>query len=151
MTIRRYRQEDCEALAELFYKTVHSVCEQDYTARQRWAWAQGREGLKARAAELAGQTTLVAQSDGEIVGFGSIDGTGYLDLLYVRYDFQGRGVATALCDELEKGFSVVETHASVTAKPFFERRGYTVIRPQEVIRCGVALKNFVMKKIKRVK
>jgi len=38
------------------------------------------------------------------------------------------------------------THASITAKLFFQHRGYHVVRKQEVIRHGVALTNFVMEK-----
>ena len=41
---------------------------------------------------------------------------------------------------------VISTHASITAKPFFEKRGYRVIREQQVERQGVALTNFVMER-----
>ncbi len=37
-------------------------------------------------------------------------------------------------------------HASLTARPFFEARGYEVIRDQRVLRRGVILTNFVMEK-----
>ena len=40
----------------------------------------------------------------------------------------------------------VTTHASITARPFFEARGYRVVRQQQVERQGVALTNFVMEK-----
>ena len=77
--------------------------------------------------------------------FGDIDETGYLDRLYVRADMQGEGVATAICDRLE---SIVEgtivTHASITAKPFFEKRGYAIVREQQVERRGILLTNYVM-------
>lgn len=32
------------------------------------------------------------------------------------------------------------------AKPFFQHRGYHVVKEQEVIRGGIALKNYVMEK-----
>ena len=75
-------------------------------------------------------------------------GDGYLDRLYVHRDHQGRGIATALCDSLEAGCGVpcFTTHASLTARPFFERRGYRVVRAQQVERRGVLLPNFVMEK-----
>ena len=38
------------------------------------------------------------------------------------------------------------THASVTAKPFFEKRGYRVVREQQVSRQGILLTNYVMEK-----
>ena len=40
----------------------------------------------------------------------------------------------------------VTTHASITARPFFEKRGYRVVKEQQVERHGVLLTNFVMEK-----
>ena len=67
--------------------------------------------------------------------------------MYVHADYQGRGIATAICNKLEQSVSgKIVTHASVTAKPFFEKRGYKVIKEQSVERHGVFLTNFVMEK-----
>lgn len=90
----------------------------------------------------------MAWLDGEVVGFADMDDTGYLDRLYVHPDHQGQGVATALCDALEgmPGVSTFQTHASITARPFFEKRGYRVVREQQVERRGVLLTNYVMEK-----
>ena len=92
--------------------------------------------------------TLVAVEGEQIVGFADMDETGYLDRLYVAADRQGQGIATALCDALEGASSapLFTTHASLTARPFFEKRGYRVVRAQEVERRGVRLRNFVMEK-----
>jgi putative acetyltransferase len=94
--------------------------------------------------------TLVAESGGMVVGFGDIDGD-YLDRLYVHRDWQGCGVATAIVVALERharerGQVRVVTHASITAKPFFERRGYQAQKEQQVERRGTLLTNFVMEK-----
>lgn len=43
----------------------------------------------------------------------------------------------------------VVTHASVTAMPFFELRGYAVLKEQQVERKGLLLTNFVMEKTLR--
>jgi len=77
-----------------------------------------------------------------------MDNTGYLDRLYIHKDYQGQGIATALCNRLEADFPAgpVTTHAFITAKPFFESRGYRVIKEQQVERKGVILTNYVMKK-----
>ena len=85
-----------------------------------------------------------------IVGFADMDGSGYLDRLYVHRDFQRRGVASALCDALEAASAAetFTTHASRTARPFFECRGWRVVREQTVLRRGVALNNFVMEKFR---
>lgn len=146
LKIRRYKNTDCETLSELFYETVHSVNAKDYTTEQLFAWAKDCEQLNSRRNDLFQQYTLIAESDREIVGFGSIDKYGYLDLLFVHKDFQNRGIATTLCNELEKGFDRIKTYASITAKPFFEKRGYKVIKEQHVDRSGVSLKNYEMYK-----
>lgn len=144
MIIRTYKNADCDALAELFYETVHTVNANDYTPAQLSAWAKDCDSLKVRRKDLSIQKTLIAEQNSVIIGFGSIDKLGCLDLLFVHKDFQRQGVATAICNELEKGFAVIKTYASVTAKPFFEKRGYVAIKAQEVERLGVKFKNFVM-------
>ena len=134
-------------VSNLFYNTVHSVNAADYSAEQLDAWAREPNQLTAKREVLLEQLTLVAEIDGDIVGFGSIDKFGYLDLLYVHKDYQRQGIAAALCDELEEGFGTITTYASITARPFFEKRGYVVVKSQQVERFGVILKNFEMKKI----
>ena len=42
--------------------------------------------------------------------------------------------------------SEIPPESVITAKLFFQHRGYHVVRKQEVIRHGVALTNFVMEK-----
>lgn len=147
MIIRPYQPEDCKELARLFFNTVHTVNAKDYTKQQLNAWATGSVDLEAWNRSLTEHFTLVAMENGIITGFGDMDATGYLDRLYVHRDFQGRGIASALCDRLEASVSgSVTTHASITARPFFEKRGYRVIKEQQVERRGVLLTNFVMEK-----
>ncbi len=147
MQLRRYKQSDCRELAELFYNTVHTVNAADYNNEQLNAWATGRVDLEAWNKSLLEHYSIVAVDKGIIVGFGDIDQTGYLDRLYVHADYQGMGIATAICNKLEQSVSgKIVTHASVTAKPFFEKRGYKVIKEQSVERQGVFLTNYVMEK-----
>ena len=148
MELRRYVKADCAELARLFYDTVHTVNARDYNQEQLDAWATGEVDLESWNQSFLAHHTVVAEQDGIIVGFGDMDETGYLDRLYVHKNYQHRGVATAICDELEGNSAATEfvTHASITARPFFEKRGYAVIKEQQVERRGVRLTNFVMKK-----
>ncbi len=148
MKLRAYRAEDCLELAHLFYETVHTVNAKDYTQEQMNAWAAGNVDLNTWNTSFLAHHTVVAEMDGKIVGFGDMDLSGYLDRLFVHKDFQHCGVATAICDALEKSSTATEfiTHASITARPFFEKRGYAVVRQQQVERGGVRLTNFVMRK-----
>lgn len=146
--IRTYRPSDCPALAALFYNTVHTVNAADYSREQLNAWADGNVDLKQWNRSFLEHVTVVTEENGKITGFGDMDKTGYLDRLYVHKDFQRRGIAAAVCDALEALVPAKEytTHASVTARPFFEKHGYRVVKEQQVERRGVLLTNFVMKK-----
>ncbi len=192
MYLRKYHPSDCAALAALFYETVHTVNAKDYSPEQLDAWADGQVDLNAWNESFLAHNTYVAvqECDGAddidscasdsagpaprktddipattlIIGFGDMDDTGYLDRLYVHKDYQGKGVATAICDRLEEDFRLSRksflqncaaqkrkndtftTHASITARPFFEKRGYAVVKAQQVVRKGIFLTNYIMKK-----
>lgn len=147
--IREYQQRDCDKLADLFYSTVHTVNAKDYTKEQLSAWATGSIDLQKWNRSLLEHYSLVAIEDDVIVGFGDIDKTGYLDRLYVHKDYQRKGIATAICNELEQTIQgKITTHASITAKPFFEKRGYKALKEQSVERQGIVLINYVMEKYK---
>lgn len=149
MWIRRYEPGDLWQVTALFYDTVHTVNAADYSPEQLDAWADGAPDADRWNRSLLAHHSLVAVEGRDlIVGFGDIDGTGYLDRLYVHKDRQGLGIATALCDRLERAVDapVITTHASITARPFFEGRGYRVLREQRVERHGVQMTNYVMEK-----
>ncbi|MBU3877173.1 GNAT family N-acetyltransferase [Faecalicatena sp. AGMB00832] len=147
MRIRAYQPSDCEEMAELFYNTVHTVNAKDYTKEQLDVWATGRVDLGKWNQSFQEHDTVVAVEDERIIGFGDMNNTGYLDRLYVHKDYQNKGVATALCNKLEQAVQgKIITHASITARPFFEKRGYKVIKEQQVARQGIMLTNFIMEK-----
>lgn len=147
LEIRKYKQSDCKELAKLFYHTVHTVNAKDYTEGQLNVWADGKVDLEKWNISLQEHFSIVAVDDDVIVAFGDIDKTGYLDRLYVHPDYQGKGIATAICNQLEAGVQVsIVTHASITARSFFENRGYKVIKEQQVVRQGISLTNFIMEK-----
>ena len=135
MEIRRYKSVDLRQISRLFYETVHAVNIKDYTKEQINAWATGRIDLKEWDASFQRHITYVV-TENDLVE------------LFVHKDFQGRGIATAICDRLENEAEVecIRVHASITAKSFFERRGYRVVKRQEVERQGVLLTNYIMEK-----
>lgn len=146
--LRSYTSSDCEEMADLFYHTVHSVNAKDYSKEQLAAWATGKVDHAAWNRSFLEHLTLVALDREKIVGFGDMDETGYLDRLYVHKDYQGQGIASALCSALENAVPAKKyfTHASITAKPFFEKRGYITVKKQQVERCGILLTNYCMEK-----
>jgi putative acetyltransferase len=147
MHLRKYCPEDCDEIMELFKNTVHHVNARNYTPEQLDAWAPDKLNREQWNRSLSEHNTVVAVQNNTIVGFGDIDSTGYLDRLFVHYLHQREGIATAICDLLEQSYKgSITTDASITAKQFFENRGYRVIRQQTVVRNGISLKNFVMEK-----
>lgn len=95
--------------------------------------------------------TVVAEINGNMIGFGDMDDTGYLDRPYVYKDCQAQGVATAIVNELEKqallhGVSLFTTYAFITAKPFFEKSGYHVACENIVVCSNMELANCKMQK-----
>ena len=148
MQLREYMTSDCDQLARLFFQTVHSVNAKDYTKEQLDVWATGNVDLNRWDMSFKEHYTIIATDNGEIVGFGDIDSSGYLDRLFVHKNHQHKGIATAICDELESSVTgkKIITHSSITAKPFFEKRGYRVKKEQTVVRNGISLTNFIMEK-----
>lgn len=149
MEIRPYRSRDCGQILRLFYETVRTVNARDYSPEQLAVWATGREDPSQWDRSLSAHQTLVAWEGERILGFADLDAAeGYLDRLYVHKDYQRQGIATALCDQLEALVTdkPVTTYASITAKPFFQRRGYRVVRRHQVERGGILLTNFFMEK-----
>lgn len=91
MILREYTKTDSSELAELFYDTVHTVNARDYLQEQLDAWATGAVNLEEWDKSFLSHHTVVAELGGNIVGFGDMDETGYLDRLYVHRDYQRRG------------------------------------------------------------
>lgn len=148
MQLRPYACRDLQYLTQLFYDTVHTVCAKDYTAAQLDAWAGKDMDQAAWDRSFTTHFTLVAEEGGMLLGFADLNGE-YLDRLYVHHACLRRGVATALVDALESHARLckrtcITTHASITARPFFEQRGFRVVREQTVLRGGVELNNFLM-------
>lgn len=148
MKLKEYTPSDLDDIIEIFEKSIIGTCRKDYADSQIQAWLSGIDREKWNGTFLE-HYSLLAYFDGKPIGFGDISKEGHLNLLYVLPGFQHRGVATRICEELERNAKYpILVEASITAKPFFLNRGYTVMKEQKVYRKGVALTNFRMKKEK---
>ena len=99
MTLREYLPEDIEQILKLFYNTVHMVNAADYSPAQLDAWAPQNQDAAQWNSSLCINYTLVAEENGEIAGFADLAADGYFNRLYVRVDFQRRGIASRLASE----------------------------------------------------
>ena len=147
MDLRLCTQADLPAVLDLFRTSVHTLCRGDDSPAGLSAGAPAALDEAPWARRLRCQTFLLAEEDGALAGFASLEGD-YLDLLYVHPRHAHRGVGTVLCDALERQCTArrITVHASLTARPFFEQRGYRTVEPHQVERRGVVLTNYLMEK-----
>jgi len=151
LNIREYRESDAAVLANLYYESVRQGTRKYYSREQREAWAPSVPDTQKFASRLAKMTVLVAEDETGVVGFMTVDKTGYIDLAFVRPDRIGTGVASEIYKRIEmaskeSGQTRLFSNASELAKPFFEKHGWTVCRTQQVERHGAKMTNYRMEK-----
>ena len=150
-SMRPYLPKDAAGLADLTEVSIDDLAAEDYSADQRAAWAVFVGDELAFANRLAAQLTLVVEGEDGLVGYASLKDNRLIDLLYVHPDHARRGVASLLCEALEKlatarGTAVISADASDNAQPFFEQRGYRARQRNTVMRNGEWLANTTMEK-----
>jgi putative acetyltransferase len=151
LRVRNYSPADIDALIDLFRASVRIVARRHYTHGQVMAWAPDEIDRQAWATRYASRQAWVAEINDPIAGFSDLEPDGHLDMMFVHPACQGRGVATALLEQVEQaarglGLARLFTEASITARPFFERRGFRVITAQTVSIRGQDLVNYRMEK-----
>lgn len=149
--IREYEEKDLDSIIKLFYDTVHFINIKDYTFEQVNAWAPENIDRSLWNTSLLEHYSIVFEHNGIIKGFCDCDNKGYIDRLYVHKDFQNQGIGKKLIENVEKYIldnEVCEfySHVSITALPFFQKRGYIVVKNQFVNRNNIILENFIVKK-----
>ncbi|MGH2415759.1 MAG: GNAT family N-acetyltransferase [Microcystaceae cyanobacterium] len=95
--------------------------------------------------------TYVADEEGMIVGFGELEPNGHIDCFYCHKNYQRRGVGRQIYQAIEAktfelGLDCLFTEASITAKPFFQHMGFSVVKEQQVTRRGETFTNYTMEK-----
>ncbi|MCA0171873.1 GNAT family N-acetyltransferase [Bacillus sp. RAR_GA_16] len=154
MKIRNYHHNDLNQIIELFLQTIQYVNRKDYSSIQITAWTNSKSTLTRTSIwkeEFKRNFTYVAEREGDIVGFIDLTATGHLERLYIHYKFQRQGIATELFSKVEKtakehNLMKLTTEASITARPFFERHQFNVIKDQTKVIDGVSMINFLMSK-----
>jgi N-acetylglutamate synthase-like GNAT family acetyltransferase len=151
MLIREFDISDTEEIMQLFYDAVHSINIRDYSPEQVDAWAPKDMDYAQWSDRLQSRMTYVAEEEGKVIGFAELEKTGHIGCFYCHADYQTMGVGTQLLNQIQLtakklGLQKLFTEASITARPFFERRGFRVITPQEVERRGMKFINYVMEK-----
>ncbi|MGR3764539.1 GNAT family N-acetyltransferase [Rossellomorea sp. NS-SX7] len=135
MLIRKFHKRDAEMTMNLFKETITAVNLGDYSKTQVDVWANSITSTKKWVHRLEESIAYVAVKDELIVGLVNINNLGEIDLLYVHKDHQRNGIGASLLSKVEKIARTMEltelfTEASITARPFFESKGYKVVKKQ---------------------
>ncbi len=153
MRIRDYRPSDAPALAQIYARSVRGIGPRFYTAEQVEAWAATAPTVeRVREAYGDGRVALVAvDSDDRPVAFSDVETDGHINFLYCAPEAAGRGTMSALVDVLEDraaalGYPRLHVEASEAARPFFLRRGFTLLARRELRIGDVPIHNYAMEK-----
>jgi putative acetyltransferase len=142
---------DIPVLAAIFAASIEGLTGDDYSEAQQEAWMAAADDEAEFGKRLASGLTLVATLEGSPVGFASLKGKDHVDLLYVHPGAVGQGVASMLCDALEKlaggrGAKSLSVDASDNAAEFFIKRGFEAMQRNTVSLNGEWLANTTMQK-----
>ena len=151
MNERLYKPSDLPNVIEVYTTSIRALAAPFYSPEQIVAWAPVTPDVERWQERLASLHTIVADCDGVLSGFVSYRHDGYLDLLFTHPAFARRGIATRLYLRVEsalrsEGCLRIFTHASLAARPFFDRHGFHV-DAEESVKCrGEYLRRFAMHK-----
>ncbi|SNT30763.1 putative acetyltransferase [Ekhidna lutea] len=151
ITIKEAKVDDVDEIIDLFESTVKAVNKKDYSPEQIAVWTSAKD-QNIWSEKVKSQNFYLAKIGNEIVGFSSIDNSGYLDFMYVHKDFQGHGIAKSLLNQIElkaRELELTKIHSSVssTAQPFFKSQGFEVYDQEHKNINDIAFTNALMQKV----
>ena len=121
--LRPYRGEDEDAAIALWLQTWQQAYPSiDFAGRENWWRERWRSELVPKA------EIIVAERAGALIGFVTIDASGYLDQLVVAPGHWGSELATALVDEAKRlspdCIRLLVNTDNIRAIRFYERNGF---------------------------
>ncbi|KIO53662.1 GNAT family N-acetyltransferase [Flavobacterium hibernum] len=151
MNFRKATISDLKEMQELYIETIKHVCKNDYNSAQIEAWISGVKNKDRWLEVINTQFVLLAIIENQIAGFGTLKDANYIDFFYIHKDFQRLGIADKILTALETeaknhNSKIITSDISITAKPFFEKKGFVAKAEQRNIRLGVELINYKMEK-----
>jgi putative acetyltransferase len=153
MRVREYKSADAEALHAIFVRAVREIGRRDYSDAQVGVWA-ARAPDPSEYTERAqdGRVLLVATDDQDIpIAYIDLEADGHIDHLFCRPDWVGKGIASALYEEIERvavarQIKALYVEASEASRRLFLRRGFTELKRRDFCMEGVPIHNYAMAK-----
>lgn len=151
MDFKKATISDLTEMQEMYIETIKWVCKNDYSPLEIDAWIYGLNNVERWLKVIHTQFVLLALINDKIVGYGTLKDGNYIDFLCVHKDLQRQGIADKIFNELEfeakkENSEIITADVSITAKPFFEKKGFITKEQQKNIRLGVELINYKMEK-----
>jgi putative acetyltransferase len=133
INIRNAEFEDLTELQNLFSETIMETCQNEYSLNERKVWSNAIKKTEKWKKSLRQEFFIVAESNGEIIGFSSLKNQNYLNLMYIHKDFTRKGIASRLYENIKAksikyGTEKLSADVSKTARPFFEKLGFRVLK-----------------------
>lgn len=151
-TLRSYEASDAEKLASLYRRSVLHYGPAAYSPAQVRAWAATVSTDKIAERSGDGRLVVVAvDAANNILGWGDLEADGHIDFLYSAPEAEGRRVGSAVYEVLEqharaRAMPKLYVEASALAQPLFAKRGFELLRRNDLSLGGVAIHNFSMEK-----
>ena len=152
MEIRKYKAGEAADLWEIFFGAIRYVCCRDYSDAQVKAWAPDDFDQKKWESRVESLNPYVVLVDKEIAGYADLQDDGLIDHFFVGHKFQRQGVGNALMTSIIaearlKKMPRLYSYVSDTAKDFYCRYGFAVVKLNTETVRGVELTNNLMEQV----
>jgi putative acetyltransferase len=149
--IRAYTAADAAPTLDIFERAISETALSRYSPDEVRAWLGHPRDPSEWHVDRARVDTYVAEIHGAVAGFTDLDADGYVDRLFVSPDHGRRGVGRALLAHVveeagTRGLAELTTHASLVARPVFERAGFSVVHEETIVKGAVSLRRFFMRR-----
>jgi N-acetylglutamate synthase-like GNAT family acetyltransferase len=132
VTVRQAVESDAESACDVVRRSIRELCIADHRNDQDTleAWLENKTvAMFERLINAESKSCVVALRNRQVCGFGHMNHSGEVGLLYVAPEARFLGASTLMLAWLEEqaarlGLNAVFLNSSLTAKRFYEARGY---------------------------
>jgi len=151
ITVRRYEVGEEAVLQTIYSRSTRELNSQHYTSEQIERWVAKHSDLAEWTERLKKANPFVAVINGNVVAFGELEADGHIDFFYCHPDWQGCGAGSQLMNSITKealriGLKTLFAEVSMTAEPFFTKKGFIITQELSPVICGAPAKQYVMRK-----